>query len=372
MKILLATGIYPPEIGGPATFVPALAEAAVAAGHEVRVLTYGDVGTPQGPTWPVTVVPRSGAAVLRYLRYALACFGLARSVDVVFAQGAVSEGFPSAIAAWIARKPLVLRVPGDYAWEVAMRTPGAELLDDFLKTRHGGTIGIVERMERWVARRAVRIVAPSRYLASVAERWGAPSDRIRTVYAGIEPLPAPSAGREALRGKFGVDGKTVVLAVMRAVPWKNGDLLIRAFAAAPTDRLLAFAGDGPALAEWKALASSLGLADRVRFLGRVDRKTVAEWYLAADVMALPSSYEGFPHVVYEAVSSGLPCLVSDRAGNPETKALFPEYVEVLPIDDAASWTEAFARPWPRRPAAAPPVFAEKAKEILEILSTCAS
>ncbi len=372
MKILLATGIYPPEIGGPATFVPALAEAAVAAGHEVRVLTYGDARTPQGSAWPVTVVPRSGGAVLRYLRYASACLRLARSADVVFTQGAVSEGFPSAIAAWIARKPLALRIPGDYAWEAAMRTPGTELLDDFLKTRHGGAIGIAERMERWVARRAVRIVVPSRYLASVAERWGASADRVRVVYAGVEPLPSPSASRDVLRATFGIDGVTVVLAVMRAVPWKNGDLLIRALAAAPSDRMLAFAGDGPALGTWKALAESLHVADRVRFLGRVDRGTIADWYQAADVMALPSSYEGFPHVVYEAVSSGLSCLVSNRAGNPETKSLFPEHVDVLPIDDATPWTEAFSRDWPRRPAASPPVFAEKAKEILEILSTCVS
>jgi glycosyltransferase involved in cell wall biosynthesis len=242
-----------------------------------------------------------------------------------------------------------------------------------LKTRHSGAIGVAERMERWVAKRAARIVVPSRYLASVVERWGAPSKRIHVVYAGIEPLPAPSAPREALRMAFGIEGaKTVVLAVMRAVPWKNGDLLIRAISNAPPDRLLVLAGDGPALAEWKALAASLGIADRVRFLGRVGRTAIADWYRAADVLALPSSYEGFPHVVYEAVSSGLPCLVSDRAGNPETKALFPEHVDVLPIDDAAPWAEAFSRAWPRRPAAAPPVFAEKAKEILEILSTCAS
>ena len=82
-------------------------------------------------TWPVTVVPRSGAAVLRYLRYALACFGLARSVDVVLRKVQCPKVSLPRSPPWIARKPLVLRVPGDYAWEVAMRTPGTELLDDF-------------------------------------------------------------------------------------------------------------------------------------------------------------------------------------------------------------------------------------------------
>lgn len=343
MKVLIATGIYPPEIGGPAEYVRSLARELVRRGDAPTVVTYGDARTERGDGWDVVPVSRSGGPFLRYLRYARTVARLARGADLVYLQGAVSEGLPGTIGAMLARKPTVMRVPGDYAWEMYQQSKVAnELLDEFLTHRHSGGIRLLEAIERWTSRAARRIITPSRYIKRVVERWGAPSEKIRVITSCIAPLPA-TRPRDDARKEFGVADRVVLLTAVRAVPWKGGDFLAGLLKDLPPEFLLVIAGDGPMLDAWNANAAELGVSDRCRFLGRVNRAQLAEWYAAADLFLLATGYEGFPHVVVEAVSMGLPCLVSDQAGNPETKTLFPEYVSVVPYRDREKWIDAIRR-----------------------------
>ena len=78
---------------------------------------------------------------------------------------------------------------------------------------------------------------------------------------------------------------------------------------------LILVGDGPMRAELESLASSLGMADRVRFVGRVPLMEVPFWLRAGDVFALTSPNEGFSCALVEAMASGLPCVVSDIPAN---------------------------------------------------------
>ncbi|MFH1973868.1 MAG: glycosyltransferase family 4 protein, partial [Patescibacteria group bacterium] len=340
MRILLATGIYPPESGGPATYTSGLASALASRGHAVTVLAYGNAVGDADAVVKVVRVPRAGGPVVRYLRYAWRAFRLARKADVVYAQGPVSEGLPATVGARFAGRNVFMKIVGDYGWEMAMqkdvRTP---LLDTFLTRRHSGIVRLYEWAERWTSRHAFRVIVPSRYLKSVVERWGVPSDRIEVVKNAVEPLP-PTAGREAERQALQVDDKTVILTAVRAVPWKGVADLVAWWKELPSSHLLVVAGDGPELERWKVRAVSDGVVDRVRFLGRVDRRTLARWYKAADAFVLNSGYEGYPHVVAEAASVGLPCLVSDQGGNPETVEDFGELVTVLPYGDRTKWVEA--------------------------------
>ncbi|MEO5928007.1 MAG: glycosyltransferase family 4 protein [Patescibacteria group bacterium] len=338
MKILLATGIYPPESGGPATYTAGLSSVLREQGHEVHVLAYGD---PSLKEEYVTRISRRGGAFVRYIRYAWSAFWHAYHADSVYVQGPVSEGLPTMIGAWFAVRSYTMKVVGDYAWEMAMQRGETDLLDVFLTKRHRGVIGWYERIERWTARRADRVIVPSRYLATVVERWGVPRERIHVVLNANEPLP-PSRGREAERSALGVSDRVVVMTAVRAVPWKGVAELIESVVGLPPSHILVVAGDGPELSRWKALAEGHGVSDRVRFLGRIDRTALAGWYVAADVFVLNSGYEGYPHVVAEAASCGVPCLVSDQGGNPETKEIFPDLVRVLPYRDIAAWTHALS------------------------------
>jgi glycosyltransferase involved in cell wall biosynthesis/4-amino-4-deoxy-L-arabinose transferase-like glycosyltransferase len=338
MKILLATGIYPPESGGPATYSAGLASALRERGHEVHVLAYGD---PRIEDVGITRISRRGGALFRYLRYAWAAFRLARRFDLVYAQGPVSEGLPATVGAWLAGRPLTMKVVGDYAWEMAAQSGEKDLLDSFLSKRHSGVIGLYERIERWTARRAERVIVPSQYLKTVVERWGVPSLRIHVVLNAVEPLP-PTRGREKEREEFGVQDRVVILVSARAVPWKGVVELLESVKELPASHLLVVAGDGPELDAWKKRAIDLGIHDRVRFLGRIDRAELSRWYDAADALALNSGYEGYPHVVAEAASRGVPCFVSDQGGNPETKETFGDLVRILPYRNVSAWTNALS------------------------------
>lgn len=344
MKIVLATGIYPPEIGGPATFVPALADDWCKRGLEIAVVTYGDAQTALGAGWPVEVVSRAGGPFLRYLRYAWCVARCARRMkaDVVFLQGPFSDGLPGTVGALMAGKPTALRVGGDFAWEgMQSAQPGnVQSLDVFLKSKKAFKWSMIFALESWVARRTSLVVTPSAYLQRLADAWGVKKDRQRVIYNTVE-VESNLSTRHELRARFGIqESAQVLLAVARAAPWKRIDFLLEVLKDLPKTHQLVFLGEGPELGHWRALAKTLGLETRVRFEGRVSRRTVQEWALAADCFLLPSLYEGFPHVAVEMVSAGLPCFVSDQGGNPEAARLYPDQIQVLPYDQQAVWLQA--------------------------------
>ena len=377
MNILIATGIYPPESGGPATYTHDIARAFVERGHKVTVVTYGEQKTQREPSFEVKRVSRRGGIFLRYARYAWALYRLGKSVDVIFAQGAVSEGVPAALVAKILGKKLVMRIPGDYAWEMGMQILPKETessLDRFLTHRHGGRVGIYERLERWASRSATSLVAPSQYIRSVVLRWGVFQERVQVIKNAIQPLPK-TAGRARVRQRFDVEDKIVCFTPVRAVPWKGVGDLISWWHRLPSTHVLVVASDGPELATWKALALREGLQDRVRFLGRIDRQAMAEWYDAADVFILHTGYEGYPHTVPEAASRGLSCLVSDQGGNPETKEEFGERVTILPYQDRDAWVAAIGAITPRTASitdvASPWTHAQMVDDVEHVLQSAA-
>lgn len=368
MNIVLATGIYPPEIGGPAGYVNSLARELHRRGHRPVVVTYGGERTKTGEGWPVIAVPRTGGPFLRYLRYAFYVWKEARAADVVFLQGPVSDGFPGTIGAMLARRPTIMKVVGDYAWEMYQQTAtgNVELLDEFVMHRHSGSIRVLEFLERWTARSARRVITPSQYLHGIVRTWGVLEERIQVIVNSISPLPSTPT-REELRQSFRVEPFRVILTAVRAVPWKGVDFLLDLLPRLPEDSLLVVAGDGPMLDAWKSQAAAKDLSRRVRFLGRVDRATLAQWYVAADMFALATGYEGYPHVVAEAVSTGLPCVVSDRGGNPETKISFPEHVKVVAYRDADAWVAALSHRVPRGPSVLSRTFGRVVDETLAVL-----
>lgn len=373
MKVLIATGIYPPESGGPSQYARGLALALRDRGLTLSVITYGESGDSAEDGFSVSRVSRSGGPVIRYLRFLLRAWKLAKQHDVVFLQGAVSEGWPSTIGAKLAKKPTVLRIPGDYAWEMAQQSGERDLLDAFLEKKHAGRIGIYEKMERYVAKNACRIIAPSRYLQGVVMKWGVPKERIHVIWNAEHSLPLHFTRQQA-RKKFNVENRVVCLTVVRAVPWKGVEELIRWWDELPSSHVLVVGGDGPEYERWKKLA--VGREDQIRFVGRLPRPGLADWYRASDVFILHSGYEGYPHVVAEAASLGVPCLISDQGGNPETKARFGDLITILPFREKEPWVDELRVVKVRSDSENQPdatwTHEQMVDRVLEILTLCAS
>ncbi len=125
--------------------------------------------------------------------------------------------------------------------------------------------------------------------------------------------------RNAIRASWGaLPSTSVVLFCAKLQPWKRPMELLLAFAGlSPTERseaLLIFAGEGHQRAELEGKAASLGVLERVRFLGFVNQSQLPGVYTSADLMVLPSEYEPFAMVVNEASCCGCPVAVSDRVG----------------------------------------------------------
>ncbi len=76
-------------------------------------------------------------------------------------------------------------------------------------------------------------------------------------------------------------------------------------------------GDGPLRGELEEKTTQLGITEYVTFLGWVDRDKLPEIYAQADVLLMPSSEEGMPNVILEAISSGLSIIATNVAGNEE-------------------------------------------------------
>jgi glycosyltransferase involved in cell wall biosynthesis len=172
--------------------------------------------------------------------------------------------------------------------------------------------------ERIRNRRSRLVIGNSLAVASVARTVEqVPDSKLRVVYSGVEQVES-SSSREQARKQLGVSPGTFVVAnVANLKSVKNHALLIRSIKGAiddGADILLAIAGEGPLRGELGALASNLGIADRVLFLGEIS--DVGALYAAADAYAHSSLAEGLPTSVIEAMAAGLP-VVATRAGGTE-------------------------------------------------------
>lgn len=176
---------------------------------------------------------------------------------------------------------------------------------------------IRRRIERWTARRArTRWVACSGAVArSASDRLGATPERTEIIYnpVGLSSIEAAPGEGEQLRAKLGIPAAAFVyLMVGRMDAAKAHGIALEAFeavAAEQPDAHFVLIGRGSLRESHIARAAAAGLAERVRFIESAD--TIAPYFAAADAFLFPSLLEGLPVAVLEAMSAGLPVVVSD-------------------------------------------------------------
>lgn len=307
MRILIATGIYPPQIGGPATYSKLLYDELPKRGISVEIASFGEfIGQPWG--W-------------RHVLYFKSLLAKAVFADLVYAQDPVSVGLPALFASQIRGKKFVVKIVGDYAWEQGRQRFGvADSLDEFSLHyhRYPWQVKMLKKVEKYVADGATLVVTPSAYLKSIVANWGVDPGKVSVVYNGFHMVHTdkpPSALKRAL----GFSGK-VVVSVGRLVPWKGMTALIGAFDAVRRSiagAKLVIVGDGPDMESLKSKAEGLKLGDSVIFTGKLEQKKAFEYVKAADVFALNTSYEGFSHQLLETMALGTPIVTTAVGGNVE-------------------------------------------------------
>jgi glycosyltransferase involved in cell wall biosynthesis len=310
VRVLVVSGIWPPDVGGPATHAPELAEFLRGRGHEVEVVTYAD--EPPAPTpYPVRWVSRTLPRGVRHVRGALLVRERARAADVVYSTGTTGR---TALGAALARRPLVLKLTSDPAYERALAYGLHEGDVESFQRADGARIRMLRRSRDLALARAAHVVIPSASLRDLALGWGLDPERITVVPNPID-LPAELPEREELRRRHGLDGPTFVFAG-RLAPQKLLGVALEALTRLEPVTLLV-AGDGPDREALERRAGELGLDGRARFLGPQPREAVLELLRAADGVLLPSSWENFPHLLVEALSVGTPVVATAVGGVPE-------------------------------------------------------
>ena len=311
MKVVVVSGIWPPDPGGPASHAPALADFLVARGHTVEVVTTADE-QPAERGYRVRWAPRRHAAGRRHLEcVSLVATSAARS-DVVYATSMIRR---AAIGSDLARHPLVVKLVSDEAYEREARTGRfTGTLEDFQRERGDVRVRALRGSRTAALRRARHIFCPSAYLREIALGWGLEDGR-----CSVLPNPAPHVpdlpNRELLRAELEIGGPMLAFAG-RLGPQKALGVALDAIAKVP-DVTLAIAGDGPDRPALERRARDLGVDGRALFLGSRSRGDVLRLFRAADASLLSSSWENLPHTVLEALAVGSPVISTAVGGVPE-------------------------------------------------------
>lgn len=303
--VLIATGIFPPDIGGPATYSKILLDELPKRRVLVRVLSFGSVRR-----WP---------KIIKHLVYFFKTLYIARDVNIVFAQDPVSVGLPSLIAAKILGKKFVLKIVGDYAWEQGMQRFGVnDLLDKFLDQKYCWQVEFLRKVQKFVANRASKIIVPSQYLKSVVLRWGVNEKKIFVIYNSFDETEFAISRKEA-REKVNLEGPALISAG-RLVPWKGFEALIEIMPEIseqiPGVKLIII-GDGPDRKKLEEKISDARQGHNIFLTGQISHNDSLTLLKAGDIFILNTAYEGLSHLILEAMQAELPIITTPVGGNKE-------------------------------------------------------
>jgi glycosyltransferase involved in cell wall biosynthesis len=325
MKILVATPIYPPEIGGPATYTKELCER-LHDEHQLTVVAYTDVREAFEGTTLIPISKRRRLPV-RLVKYFWAIWHAAKKADVIYVQNAVAAGLPVALASKLRKKPFILKFVGDEAWERASQNKLTnKLLEDFLEHPEGPLkIRLMMALQGWVLRRASIVTTPSEYLGKAIQKaYKLDPKRVITNYNAAEetktlPFEAKPVPHQ-------------IVATARLVNFKGIDGIVRATAILKKkfpDVRFVCAGEGPEMDNLVHLAKELGVEKEVTFLGKISRAETWQLRKNSEVYVLNSTYEGLPHTVLTSFAAEIPTVATNIPGtneavyNGETGLLVP-------------------------------------------------
>jgi glycosyltransferase involved in cell wall biosynthesis len=298
MKCLLISGIYRPEIGGPATYLPMLAKALIKQSNQVEVITLKNSSAPaQIEYWPVNYITRDQNLLIRFIKTVILIIRKAKFAEHIFSNGLIQE---TAFALLFIKRKSVAKVVSDSVWERAFNNNETSLsVIDFnnsnLKFKHK----LQRILLRWSLNRFEVVTCPSIQLKDIIKNWG--------VYKPIEFIP----NGVSLVTEKSANTDFDLITVCRLISLKNIDKIIRA--SVKTNTSVAVVGSGPEEYNLRELADSLQA--NVTFFGQLDKNEVSKILLRSKIYLNLSDHEGLSFSLLEAMSSGLPSIVSDIRGN---------------------------------------------------------
>ena len=337
MNIVLACEIFPPDIGGPATYATQLADALIRAEHTVRVITYGEVKKPF--PYPVVYVSRRIPFFLRQFVYFIRLWKMTKHVDLIYAQGP-SVGPAVIFVKWLKRVKVVVKYVGDQGWQQVRMGGGKVGFEEYMKSYgriwFGWKIRLIQWWQAFSFYHAENIVVPSQYLKHImVDYHDVRQERVVVIPNGVAVREEAYSSVLSLRGLAKQsqqahlneiamqptivrnDDKKNILYVGRLENWKGIKTLLYALRSLPDEYSATIVGDGSLKKELELQATSYKLQDRVSFVGRIPHNELEHYVQNAFCLYEGTEYEGMPHIVLESWSFGVPVIVSDFPANTE-------------------------------------------------------
>ena len=302
LKFDLVTGIFPPDIGGPATFIPQLASFLTDRGYEVKVLTlFSKTRNPKIRfRYAVDFTSRELIFPVRTIILIKKMVKSFRKTNTILANGLYLE---CALANLMTNKTLICKIVGDPVWERYRNSTGSEIeIEKFNVKNLRPKWRLQRKAITWSLNRADLVITPSEQLRRLIMSWG--------VNTEIQVIPnGTKCSKISEKKAYTYD----VASVSRLVNWKNIDVLIKACAL--NQLSLAIAGSGPEETFLKEIARKFNA--RVTFKGHLNEEESRNLMAESRIFALISSYEGMSFTLLEAMMLGKRILVSGNIGNRE-------------------------------------------------------
>ncbi len=358
-KIILAAEIFPPDIGGPATYTQRLAEYLSQRGYPLKVICYASLKkhkprNKNNSSWLIKI-DRQRPVLIKYFLYFIKLINISLGVDVIYAQGPIASALPALLASKILRKRLVVKVVGDYCWEQAQLIGATKKnIDDWQEVKEfshpRNLINLKLRLLCWLQKltvnNAYRVIVPSYYLKKIVSGWGVRPQRIEVVYNSAEFKQPPQLSSAEAKKEIDLQGD-IIITGGRFTPWKGFDMLINIMPQLkkinPNFKLVIF-GSGPQVNYLKQLVQKQHLTQDVILTGQLAHSELYKYFYAASIFVLNSGYEGLSHTILDAMYYHLPIIVSDKGGNSEL--IQDDYNGlVVPYNHKAAWITAIQRIW---------------------------
>ena len=308
MDILITVGIFPPDIGGPASFVPKISKYLISKGHSVKILCLSDKDNlTYKDELNVIRINRNLPIIFRWLKTIKNIYSNSKNSDLIFVNGLGTE---TTIANLFRRKNVLRKIVGDPVWERAYNKKFTdESFDNFQKNKHGVFISLQKFIRNWSINRSDRVITPSHHLKAFIESIGI-NKNIDVINNGV-----PINNRE----KVFFENKIIqLLVVSRLVNQKNVDFIIKAVKLLTNDDvLLNIVGDGAELNNLKNVVKKNELNEKVNFIGKVNERKLEEYLEGSDIFIQASDYEGLPHSILEAANYEVPILSTEVGGCSE-------------------------------------------------------
>tara|TARA_A200000113_G_C8826209_1_gene342185 strand:+ start:1 stop:1161 length:1161 start_codon:yes stop_codon:yes gene_type:complete len=313
MKILIVVGIFPPDIGGPATFVPLIAKKLIQKNYKVEVICLSDSLSNPGYNFEFKVhrIKRKQNLFIRWIKTILKIISIGRKADLLFVNGLPMESY---VANLLIRKKVLRKVVGDWAWERGRNLNLTnDAFDEFQDKKHSLHLEIAKFSRGWTTKKADLVITPSKHLKSVVNKWGAENERIKVIYNGTD----------LFKEKIDSPRKEYInlITVGRLAPFKNIDKIILSLIELQSidSNLykLTIVGDGPQRKNLEKLVSENRLTEFVTFTGQLEKEELKKRYLEADIYIQASGYEGLPHTLLEAISHNLSIISTPIGGTNE-------------------------------------------------------